>query len=267
MVQGVDVWLNNPIRPLEASGTSGMKVALNGGLQLSILDGWWDEVGPCNFSWSIIGPKEYQNDDQRDDVEANALYNLIENDIAPAYYDRDKDNIPQYWIKMMKDSIKTIVPFFNTNRMVEEYYERFYSKAHYYGEILKTQGKTAEIANWRHHIADNWPRVLVSDTTPAIDRTVLVGDKLKFTARVTLGDLKPQEVVVQLQLGLRALGGAFECFKDYSMVNTGKDGDVYIYEIEVQPESSGRQDYALRILPFNKDIPNPFTPVYVRWEI
>ncbi|MDR0646421.1 MAG: hypothetical protein LBG46_05640, partial [Elusimicrobiota bacterium] len=160
----------------------------------------------------------------------------------------------------------TLVPFFNTHRMVQEYYENFYSKAHYYGEILKSEGKTADIANWRKRIVENWPRVSITDNTPPIDKMVLVGQNVKFKACVTLGNLKPEEIVVQLQLGLRSLGGSFECARDFTMLNTGKDGDVYLYEIDVQPDSSGRQDYALRILPFNKDIPHPFTPVRVAWE-
>ena len=166
----------------------------------------------------------------------------------------------------MKTSIATIVPFFNTNRMVQEYYDRFYTKAHYYGNILNTKGNTATLAKWRTEIDANWSRVSIEDTTGNIDRNVLVGETLKFTARVTLGNLKPEDVVVQLQLGLRGLGGAFESMKDTEMTFKTKEGNNYIYEVEVKPEISGRRDYAMRVIPFNKNIPHPFTPIHVRWE-
>ena len=123
------------------------------------------------------------------------------------------------------------------------------------------------MAAWRGRIAANWPRVSIVDVTGNISRTVLVGEALKFKAKVTLGDLKPEDVVVQTQLGLRGLGGGFESVKDFAMNLVGKEGDAYLYEVEIHPETSGRQDYAMRILPFNSAIPHPFTPIYVRWEM
>lgn len=266
MVQGVDVWLNNPTRPMEASGTSGMKAALNGALALSVLDGWWDEVGPCDFGWSIGGKENYKSDEERNTVESDALYSLIEQEIAPAYYAKDENGISSTWLNLMKESIKHIAPFFNTNRMVKEYYERFYVPANNYGLILNEDGKAQSVADWRRKIADNWYRVNITDITPQPETAISMGDKILFKARVSLGNLLPEDVQVELCLGQRGNRGDIVKGEAIDMTCVGKEGEDYIYEVSMSPLNSGRQDYALRVLPANNNIPNVLTPLYLRWE-
>ena len=166
----------------------------------------------------------------------------------------------------MKKSIQEIAPFFNTNRMVKEYYERFYVGANNYGQLLNQGENTANVAAWRKKIAENWYRVSVTDITPSFDKAILMGDQLTFRARVFLGGLAPEDIQVELYLGTRGTLGGIEKENAVDMHVVGNEGDAYIYEVQISPFNSGRQDYALRILPACDKIPNVLTPFFIRWE-
>src|SRR5439155_9798364 len=163
MVQGVDVWLNNPRRPLEASGTSGMKVCVNGGLNLSVLDGWWVEGYQQDNGWAIGAGEEYGDLTYQDQVESRAIYDLIEQEIVPTFYARGSDGVPRDWLKQMKRSISTNVPFFNTNRMVQQYVEVGYwpSAERYLRLAADGLRRAGELAAWRKRLFQGWGQVRV----------------------------------------------------------------------------------------------------------
>jgi starch phosphorylase len=265
MVQGVDIWLNNPIRPLEASGTSGMKAAINGVLNLSILDGWWVEGYSKDTGWAIGGAENYRSDEERDYVEAESLYNLLEKIIIPLYYKKE-DGIPKEWIKMMKSSVSKLVPQFNTDRMLKEYYEKFYIKAHNFYKKLNYENKVYEVSNWRNNIKNNWNniRIIVDNFKPSME--IHTGSNVPIRAIVWLGSLKPEEVKVQTVIGKLDGDTIFLKGNAFDMKYEGKLGDAYIYTGEIQCRQSGRQDFAVRVLPNNNDIPHNLMPFYIKWN-
>jgi len=265
MVQGVDVWLNNPIRPLEASGTSGMKAAINGVLNLSILDGWWVEGFRKDIGWAIGGSENYRSDEERDYVEAESLYNLLEKVIVPLYYERE-DGIPKNWIKMMKTSVSELVPKFNTDRMIKEYYEKFYVKAHRFYINLNSDNKIKEIYQWRKRIRNNWDKIKIIIDNFKPDMEIKSGSVVPIKAVVWLGELKQEDVRVELVVGNIDGDVIFLKGKAFDMKCDGKLGDAYIYTAEVKCFESGRHDFAIRVIPNNENIPHVFTPLYIKWN-
>ncbi len=275
MVQGCDVWLNNPRRPLEASGTSGMKAVANGVLNLSTLDGWWDEAwlefnnGPVPIGWAIGRGESYTDAAQQDAVESDALYDLLEQDVAPSFYARGVDGLPRDWILRMKTSMENLAYFFNTHRMVRDYTEQFYlPAAQRYWKLTDTNfDRPKALARWRAKLERNWPQVkaTVVDSTP--DTKTEVGDEVHVVARVELGALTTEDVEVQLYLGRVNPHGELEQAKPYPMHPLAQDGEgVYLYEVVTVPVGqSGLIGFTVRVIPRHPDLVTPYLPGLISW--
>ncbi len=206
---GCDVWLNNPLRPLEACGTSGMKSALNGGLNLSIRDGWWDEWYDGENGWEIPTADGLIDESRRDDLEAAALYDLLEQSVTPKFYDRDERGVPMRWVEMVRHTLIALGPKVLASRMVRDYTEKYYAPAAQSlrktvepGAAGEPFGAARELAAFRQRAAEAWPKVQITDVDSyGLPDTPLLGSELTLTATVHLADLTPEEVSVQAVLG------------------------------------------------------------------
>jgi starch phosphorylase len=268
LVQGVDVWLNNPRRPMEASGTSGMKVIFNGGLNLSILDGWWDEAYEPEVGWAIGSGEEYENHDYQDEVEANAIYDLLEKEIAPMFYDRGSDGIPRHWVAKMKQSMLKLGPVYNANRMVQEYTDKFYTYAYRQSQILRHQdnAELASLSDWQKHVFDNWSDIRILEVTRNSPDRVGVNEPIDIEAKVFLGNLKPDDVRVELYLGPLSPSGEITNGKTLEMnVNGGPNAGVSSYSCATSFFTSGRMGYSVRVLPGHRSQIHPFELGLITW--
>jgi starch phosphorylase len=195
VVQGIDVWLNTPRRPWEASGTSGMKVLVNGGLNLSELDGWWAEAYAPDIGWALGDGNEHGDDPAWDAVEADALYELLEREVIPQFHDRDEHGIPRAWVARMRESMARLTPRFSTNRTVREYVERHYlpAAAAYRERAGGGGAQGARIVSWRHMLDDAWPALRFGEMKVESD-----GESHVFDVQVDLGELDPEAVGLEL---------------------------------------------------------------------
>lgn len=268
LVQGVDVWLNTPRRPLEASGTSGMKAAVNGALNVSILDGWWAEGSDLDTGWAIGGSEEYTDTEEQDQVECEALFNLLEREIVPLYYKRDRSDLPREWIGMMKSAVRKLGAVFNTNRMVGEYAERFYLAAHQVGSRLSADGLEGakHLAEWRKRVRGAWSRVSVRTAERRKEKEIVVGNAMELTVRVALGDLSPEDVAVEILYGPLDSSNEIRDGRIVRAMHEGREDGEDVFRADLPTVLTGRYGYAARAVPLHPDLVNPLTPLLISWE-
>jgi starch phosphorylase len=267
LVQGVDVWLNTPRRPNEASGTSGMKVLANGGLNLSVLDGWWDEGYAPETGWAIGSGEEYANPDYQDEVESAALYNVLENDVVPLFYDRDSADIPHGWVAKMKASMTKLSPVFSTNRMVAEYAERFYIPAgkRHLDLTADRAARIRPLEAWRKRLHTHGSEVKIAQVDAELAGEVIVGAKLKVTARVCLGRVLAEDVCVQIYHGkVNADGEIVDGHATDMVLQNGAASDP-VYEGVIECAESGSCGFSVRVVPFHEDSVLPYEMAWITW--
>ncbi|NBO92620.1 MAG: glycosyltransferase family 1 protein [Planctomycetia bacterium] len=267
LVQGVDVWLNNPRRPLEASGTSGMKVAANGGLNLSILDGWWVEGYDGNNGFAIGAGEEYADTAYQDEVESRTILDVIEQEIVPLFYTRGSDGVPRGWVRMMKQAIATLAPVYSTGRMVAEYATRAYFPSAERSAKLAGDGlaRAAALANWRQMVRKNWSGVRVANVETEGTDPMHVGATLQIQAKIYLGSLTPQDVLVQLYYGAVDNQGEVQQPNKVEMVPDRNEAGAWLYRGDLTCKSSGQQGFAVRVMPRHPDLQYEFDPGFISW--
>lgn len=270
MVAGCDIWLNTPRRPREASGTSGMKAAMNGLPNLSVLDGWWDEADYVRTGWAIGHGEDYDDPEEQDEVEASDLYDLLEQEIVPLFYDRDENGIPHGWIAKMKDAIRLNLPTFNTARMVAEYAERAYFPASDRARamISNDYAPAKDLARWHHHLFEHWYDMKVDRVDVSSDGNVQVEQEILVTAYVRLGKLTADDVQVELYLGAVDENGEIANGQSVVMDYAGADSEnpeTSVYRRAIAYRNSGFQGLSLRILPKHENLSSPYQPGLVLW--
>ena len=256
---GVDVWLNNPLRPLEACGTSGMKAALNGALNLSIRDGWWDEFFDGENGWAIPTADGVTDADRRDDLEATALYDLIESRVAPRFYDRDTSGVPSRWVHMVRHTLKTLGPKVRASRMVSDYVRTLYAPAARSAAGMVTDDFAAAraLAKWRTGVLEAWPGVAVLHVDSQLSGDSQLGSVLTLRAEVALNGLSPNDVDVEAVYGAVDADDRLTDIDAVSLKAVELTEGTSRFEGDVPLQRTGPFGYTVRVLPKNDLLASP----------
>src|SRR5271157_2066482 len=273
MVQGVDVWLNTPLRPNEASGTSGMKAVANAVPNISVPDGWWDEVwnDPGNsrkMGWAIGKGESYTDPNYQDQVEAETLYALLERDVVPTFYERGVDRIPRKWVERMKDCVDSLCHFVNTHRMVRDYVEGYYVKAHAQFRALEAnkERRARDLSAAMERIRNEWHDVWIAEVEDGPANSIPVASAMQIRAQVHLGRLSPQDVAVELYVGRVNMQGELVEGNSVAMAATGQaPGSNYNYVVETSIARSGLHGFTVRVRPNHPDMSVAFIPGLICW--
>ena len=268
MLKGCDVWLNIPRRPMEACGTSGMKAIPNGVLNLSTLDGWWDEGYDQSYGWAIGRGETYEDHDLQDEVESGDFYNLLEREIIPVFYDRGLDNLPYGWLEKMKAAMCHLCPIFNSHRMVQDYTNQFYiSASRRYNDLSRDEMKGAkELALWRDKIMTNWDQIRINRINVHDGTPVPVSGHLRIGTDIFLNQLEPEDVDVDIYFGPLSFKDEFTERQTVQMKAADSDGNGnHHFEGKIPCFQTGKYGFTIRIMPSGGKMETPYNTGLVIW--
>lgn len=268
LVQGADIWLNTPLRPLEASGTSGMKACANGALHMSVLDGWWWEAYEPGLGWAIGRERLDDDPEAQDAFDAESLYDLLEHEVAPLFYERDGDGVPRAWVQRMKRSISTFAPVFNTNRMVTEYAAKAYEPAAAAWHALRDDnlaGARAQAA-WLERVKAGWDQVKVYAVEDDAGEARRSGSSVTVTVQLYPGTLGPEDLRLDVVYGAASPTGELSATNEEPLAFVDQHEDrLCTYRGTFHPKGGGRLGYAVRILPTHATLQHPFATGLAHW--
>ena len=267
LVSGVDIWMNTPTRPLEASGTSGEKAEMNGVVNLSVLDGWWLEGYREGAGWALTEKRTYQNQGYQDQLDAATIYGLLENEIIPLYYNKGKKDYSEGWVKVIKNSIAQIAPHYTMKRQLDDYYDKFYCKqAERFHKLAANNNQLAkEIAQWKETVAERWDAIHVVSKDTTIPSTGMVTGETYNVKYVIdeqgLDDAVGLEVVVVST----DKNGEEHVYNKHSFKMTGKEGNLYTFEANIEAARAGSFKTGVRMYPKNNNLPHRQDFCYIKW--
>ena len=269
LVSGVDIWLNTPLRPLEACGTSGMKAACNGVLNFSVLDGWWDEAYDLKNGWAIGNREAYSDKSYQDEIESKAIYSILEKDIIPLFYERGSDGLPREWIRMMKHSLVTIASRYNTSRMVKEYFNKFYKPASENFTRLSAEDfrPARELVKWKSRMHDEFIALRIEGVHADTARTYKSGESFQVQADLSLGKLSPEEVRVDVYYGTIVGEDVLQNSALARLGEVEKIGDGrFRFSGVITCGRTGNFGFKLRVTPFHPLMLDPYAMGLVLWS-
>lgn len=269
MLQGVDIWLNTPTRPLEASGTSGEKGVMNGTLHFSVLDGWWVEGYKEDAGWALPLERSYDVQDFQDELDAETIYNIFEDEIVPAFYTRNSKDVPEKWVGFIKKTIAQVSPNFTTSRMIRDYQERYYvPQAERGRKLIADNFKLAkELAQWKNTIATVWDKIEVKeiDIADGITNAINIGEKYPARVVLDLKGLSPSEIGIEIVITENGESDDPELLECKQFFVEEVEESFATYKLNLQLTRPGAYSYAIRMFPKNENLPHRQDFLYLKW--
>ncbi len=271
LVSGVDVWLNNPRRPMEASGTSGQKAAVNGVINFSVLDGWWAEGYNQKNGWTIGSNAEYPSYEEQDEADSESLYQTLENKIIPAYYEKDENGISAKWMDIMKNSIMSNAGRYSTARMLIDYTNKFYIPlCNLYNQYYKDLSTVGEFNSWKENLYSNWDNITIKQEKGNLDNiTIDAGNRINVKCKVYLPNITEDSIEAQVYYGQISDEGVVDNIQVIPMklINADEDKKEYEYEATVELTTGGNYGYTFRVMPKHKMLLDPANLDLIKWIV